>query len=161
MAVECVWSTMATVKETISVNTGAMTPSDLNRQLVFDAYDHNGRMDATTTPAATKFAKFLLTLSTGAATIDLSSLTGTNGALINGTGLKVQLIMIKNLGAALMTFAEGGSNGYAIGSSLVVHPSGVGFIYAPEVLPDIASGAKTIDVTGTGSQTAEITIVMG
>lgn len=125
-------------------------------------YDESGILNASSTVPATKYSAFLLTLTAGAATINLAALTGAGGATIDGTGLRVQAIRIKNLGANNMTFAEGASNGIAlVGLPIVVPPSGVIQHYFADVAPDIASGDRTIDIAGTGTQTAEVTLVLG
>lgn len=156
-AVSVVWAMTITTTESLS---DAGLASGQNA-ILHNAYNEGSTLTAATTPPVTKIAEFLLTLTDGAATIDLRSLTGTNGAIIDGNGLKVQLLRIKNLGANNMTFEEGASNGYALGSSIVVLPGGIAQIYFNDASPDIGSSDKTIDVAGTGAQTAEITIIMG
>lgn len=161
MAISVAWAATCTVTETIGTNTGGLNSASQALSLVYSEYNESGTLSTGSTVPATKHAQFLLTLSAGAATINLASLLSTNGALVDGTGLKLQILRIKNLGASTMTFAEGASNGYAIGSSIVVQPGGVVLIYAADGLPDIASGDRTIDVAGTLVETAEISIVMG
>ncbi len=109
----------------------------------------------------TQVSEFLLSLSAGVATIDLRALTGTNGGSVDGNGLKLQIFRVKNLGAAEMTFAVGASNGLDIGDGIKVPPGAVIGAMYNDGLHDVDASHKTIDVTGTGSQTAEITIVMG
>lgn len=158
-AVEVVWAATATATEILPNNTGSA--SDLKRTVIHDQYNESGTLNSGSSPPVTTVAEFLLTLTAGAATIDLRALTGTNGASVDGNGLKLQILRIKNLGAAAMTFSVGASNGLAIGAGFLV-PAGavVQFMYA-DGLEDIDATHKTIDVAGTGSQTAEITIVMG
>jgi hypothetical protein len=74
----------------------------------------------------------------------------------------VQFIRIKNLGAAAMTFAEGASNGLALAcGSIVVPAGGIVQFFLNDAAPDIAAADRTIDVTGTGTDTAEVTIIAG
>ena len=127
-----------------------------------NGYDESGVLNATSTPPATKCSFFLLTLSAGAATINLASLTGAAGITVDGTGLRVQCIRVKNLGANAMTFSEGASNGIALACGTFVVPAGgITQIFLNDASPDIASGDRTIDVAGTLVQTAEISIIMG
>ncbi|MCP4640736.1 MAG: hypothetical protein GY851_09900, partial [bacterium] len=53
------------------------------------------KVDADTPVPATKTARWTTTLTAGAATIDLTSLTGANGASVTATGLKLQMLGIK------------------------------------------------------------------
>lgn len=161
MSVEVTYAATATVVETLPTNTGSAL--DARRKVTHDAYNETATLNAASTPPATQVAEFLLTLTAGAATIDLRALVGTNGAIVDGNGLKVQIIRIKNLGANPMTFLEGASNGYAIGwgTGHTVQAGGHFMQFFNDASPDIAAADKTIDVTGTAAQTAEVTIIMG
>ena len=85
------------------------------------------------------------------------------------SGLKVQIVRIKNLGANIMTFYEGGTNGHNMfsvdsGSGVggqVVQPGGHIMLFANDSGDDVSGTEKTWDVIGTGSQTAEVTIIAG
>ncbi len=125
------------------------------------SYDESDVRNATTTPAVTKFLAFLATLSSGTLTVDLSTKTDANGVAI-GTGLRVQDIRIKNLGAAALTIAEGGSNGLALSCGTIVVPAGGCVQYfLNDAAPDMASGDRTLDLTGTAAQTSEWTVTFG
>lgn len=161
-AVSVVYKAYATITETLPTNTGSA--SDSKRIVTHDQYDEGATLNSGTTPPVTLQASFLLTLTAGAATIDLRALVGTNGAVVDGNGLKVQICRIKNLGANIMTFKEGGSNGhnfFTATDGTIVHPGGFVMILSNDNTADIAAADKTWDVTGTGSQTAEVTIVVG
>jgi hypothetical protein len=150
---------MRTVEQlTIAVD-GAVNP-----KITFTDFDESGTLNAGSTPPAEKcnFAKIALTA--GAATIDMTDLVGPGGAPIDFTGLKVQLIRIKNLGGAAMTFSEGSSNGYELlgnNWSITVPPGGIMQFFLPDTAPDVGSGAKTIDVSGTGTQEFELSLIAG
>ncbi len=122
------------------------------------------KLSATTTPAAQDSASFVQALTAGAATIDLSALTGTNGRAVNGTGKKILAIFLKPLGANPMTFTAGASNGYLLfgASGSVAVPNG-GFLLKGfgSALSAIDGTHKTIDVAGTGSQTCQVQILFG
>lgn len=162
MAVEVAWAQTITIVETLPNNTGSA--ADASRKVTHTNYNESGTLNAGSTPPATLQASFLLPLSSGAATIDLRALTGTNGASVDGNGLKVQLFRIKNLGANNMVLTPGASNGidlFGASFSITIFPGAVWECFLNDNAPDIAAGDKTIDVAGTGSQTAEVTIVMG
>lgn len=162
MSVSVAWAAQMTVTEVLPGNTGSA--ADAKRTVTHDQYNESGTITGATTPPATQCAHFLLTLSSGAGTIDLRNLSGTNGAVVDLNGLKVQLLRIKNLGANPMTFVPGASNGIDLlggSSSVTVPPGGVFQFFFNDQAPDVAAADKTIDVTGTGAQTAEISIVAG
>lgn len=163
MSVSVTYAATCTVRETLATNTGSA--SDSSRVITHDAYNETATLSATSTPPATTCAHFLLTLSAGAATIDLRALTGTNGASVDLNGLKVQVVRVKNLGANSMVFKSGGTNGhtgvFTATNGQIVQPSGHVMVFANDAGDDVDATHKTWDVTGTGSQTAEVTIVAG
>jgi hypothetical protein len=157
MAISTTYDFNITSRETL-----AGTPGASNPLVNHNNYNESAVLNSSSTPPATKAAYFLLTLTAGAATINLAALTGANDATVDGTGLRVQLIRIKNLGANSMAFSEGASNGIALACGTITVPAGgITQILLNDASPDIASGDRTIDVAGTLVQTAEITIIMG
>lgn len=164
MSLSVAYSFKATITEVLPGNTDPFA-SEAKRTVTLDAYDESGTLTGATTPPVTTQASFLLTLTAGAATIDLRALTGTNGASIDGNGLKVQLVRIKNLGANTMTFKSGATNGHSgiftATDGTVVQPGGRVMVSSNDNGDDISATDKTWDVTGTGAQTAEVTIIMG
>lgn len=162
MSVSVTYAATCTIVETLPVNTGSA--ADATRKVTHDQYNESGTYNSGTTPPVTLQASFLLTLSGGAASIDFRALTGTNGASVDGNGLKVQIFRFKNLGANNMVITPGASNGidlFGASSSITVPPGAHFTFFLADQAPDIAAGDKTIDVAGTGSQTAEVTVVMG
>lgn len=158
MSVVASYNFQITVRETLESGVPDVTSPTINHS----GYNEAGTLKATSTPPATKSSSFLLTLTAGGATINLAALTGAGGSTVDGTGLRVQLLRIKNLGASNMTFSEGAANGIAlVGLPTVVPPGGIIQRFYNDAAPDIAAGDRTIDVAGTGAQTAEVTIVMG
>jgi hypothetical protein len=104
----------------------------------------------------------------GAYTIDLTALPDVNGATTTLTGKKVRALFFENLGAANMTFAKGASNGLDTLSgawTMTLLPGEKRCIDLMGV--DVASIAaisgtiKTIDVTGTGTDTFDFGVVVG
>lgn len=152
----------ATVVETIANNTGSAAAG--SRVVTHSEYNEAATLNGASTPPATQVAEFLLALSGGVATIDLRTLIGTNGAVVDGNGLKVQIVRIKNLGANPMTFKGGSStphNMFTVTTGQVVFPGAHIMIFSNDGGDDIDATHKFWDVSGTGAQTAEVTIVMG
>ena len=161
MAVSVVYALNETIVETLPGNTGSAP--DASRKVTHTNYDVNGTLASGTTPPATLCALFPLVLSSGAATIDLRALVGTNAAVIDGNGLRPQIVRFKNLGANVMTVATGASNGHNFFTSggAKVFPGSAMEIVSNDGGEDIDATHKTWDVTGTGSQTMEVTVVLG
>jgi len=122
-------------------------------------------------------AAFTKTLSDGANTIDLTSLTGTNGATIDGTGLKVQLIKIQNPayqgnGTTPNSPVNITYGSYVIANgSFIFHTGGSVVLNGGEEVtwcgidhanvPNISGSVKTFILTGTASDQINLTIIMG
>lgn len=162
MSVTLAYASGVTVVETVETGTPAAT--DANSQITHNQYNTTASLTSATTPPVTKTAFFLQALSGGAATIDLTALSGTNGATIDGTGLKVQAFKMKNLGANTMSITFGGSNPYELTGSdfkITLTQNQEVLIYGNDATPDIGGAACEMDLAGTSAQTAEISIVMG
>lgn len=127
--------------------------ADVDDKEVEDFWDQN------TVPSITLVWGDLVSLSGGAVTLDLTSLDqGNLSPNVDLTGLKVRLIKIaggKNNSAKLV-FKKGVTNGYPLfgeegadSGMLVMNKDEVDMKLFRDSLPDVASGAKTIDVTST------------
>ena len=119
---------------------------------------------AATTPPGTKCSYELCALSEAAKTVDLTDLTGSNGAAIDGSGLRVQAIKIKHLGDNPLTVEEGDTNGYdGFGASfLVILEKDAEITLIPQDAgADISGTNKTLDFSGTGSETFELSLILG
>lgn len=123
-------------------------------------------LNANSTPVASQVWSDTVALDTGAATIDLSSLSrGSALSALDLTGLKVQGFIIQSKAANTDTVGidVGASNGYNLfGASdgrAVLSPGGAIMLYAPEDLPDVASGAKTIDLSSSDAD-AQVDVVI-
>lgn len=136
---------------------------------LINGLNETGTLTASSTVPATKVAAYELTLSSGAGTINLAALPGiTAEETVNGTGLKVQLLKLKNKSsnANKITVAKGASNGYGLCASgddwdVTLSPGQSNLTLGNDAAPDIASGARTLDVTGTGAQVLQVLVVMG
>lgn len=131
--------------------------------------DESGTYDATTSVPITKVAAYEVTMSGGAATINLAALTGlTAEEVVDGTGLKVQFIKFKSktTNANVLTVTRGASNGWgpdAAGSAFTIpmSPGQSWLMSGADAGQDVASGDRTIDVSGTGSQVLQIFVGLG
>lgn len=163
MSVSVNYAFTATITEILPSNTGSA--SDGNRTVTHSNYNETDTITAATSASpVTVQASFLATLSGGALTINLTALNGTNGAVVDLTGLKVQLVRVKNLGANNLTIKGGASNGHNFFTStdgVVVVPNGVAMFFAPEGFQDVGASDLAWDLTGTSAQTSEWTIVAG
>lgn len=160
MAVTATIANTSIINETLASNVDGST----NPLVTHDSFDDGVTLDSNTTPPATKCVVKIVALSGGAASIDLTTITGTNGLAQDSTGLKVQLFRVKNLGANTMTFTVGASNGYNLagaGFSVALEQNQWFMFYGNDASPDVASADRTIDVAGTTTQTFELTLVTG
>jgi hypothetical protein len=127
----------------------------------------NITLNGDSSPAASEHAEFQKAMVSGAGTIDLTAMPGkTVNETINGTGLKVQMAKFRALAtnANPITIVKGASNGYALlGASMNVTllPGQSQTLNLDGAAPTIGSGAKTLDISGTGTQVLEVELVMG
>jgi len=143
--------------------------SAVDPAILIDQLSTSETSTASSTIPVTKDSAYQLTLSSGTGTIDLTALIGVEGtASVDGTGLKVQYMKFRNLStnANSITVAKGASNGYGLNAagttwSIPISPGQEILFKGNDSSPDVGSGAKTIDVTGTGSQVLEVAVVLG
>lgn len=123
----------------------------------------------TSTPAVTKESYRTLTFASGVVNIDLTALVDAVGVTFDGTGLKVQTVLIKNpAGNSAIVINPGGANPYYLfgtGQSLTIpgHATidcGIGMVL-PEGLADVGPTAKTIQVVGVTGQSFHIGLTLG
>lgn len=163
-------SVAATYSSTISVletYTGYTNPADAT--LLVDQISETGTLTASTTVPATIDTQYTLTMSGGLGSIDFTALPGLNASeTIDGTGLKVQLLKLKvpitNLNA--VTVAKGASNGYGLATAgttwtVTLSPGQSMLFVLSDLAPDVAPGARILDVTGTTTQTLQVGVVLG
>jgi len=151
-----------TVQEVLEANPHSAVAA--NRRVTHNLFNSSKQLSASSTPPVTKVAAFKQALTAGAATVNLASLTGANGASVDGTGLKVQVLKVKNLGEGTLTITPGAANPYNLlgsGMSFALEKDQEITIFGGDLTPDIASGAKEIDLAGTGAEESEWIIVMG
>ncbi len=162
MSVSVTYASNLTVAEILETNADLLNDKTVSHQLNTSATAQGSG----STPPCTTVASGDIALSIGAVTIDLTALSGVNAAVIDGSGLKVQFIKLRNkaTNANVMTFAIGASNGYdGFGDdfSITLAPGAEVLLRTQDGGNNIASDNKTLDVTGTGSQVIEWVVVMG
>jgi len=165
MPVSATYASNVTVVETLDAAQAPAAPVG-SRVITHNGYNVTETLNANSIPPATKQVSKEIPLSTGAATIDLTTITGTNSIVVDGTGLRPQFIKLRNksTNANNMTFTQGASNGLdTLGSDfkIILPPGGEILIRTVDAGSDISSTNKTIDIAGTGSQIAEVIFVMG
>jgi len=161
--VSVAYASNITITETFSVANAA------DNTILVNTYNQTGTLTASSTVPATVQATFPLTMSGGTGSINLAALPGLDSSqTIDGTGLKAQLLLLLNpsTNANSITVAKGASNGYGwntAGTSWTVSlsPGQWAMFGGNDVGPDVASGARLLDVTGTGSQVLDVSIVLG
>ncbi len=124
---------------------------------------------SSTTPAITKSAMTAKAMSGGAATIDLTAMANdSDGGTVDFTGLKVCCLTIAapDSNSNKVTVGNGASNGFCLDSSetawsISLDPGDEVQFMISESTPDVASGKKTIDIAGTGSQVCNIGVSAG
>ena len=139
--------------------TAAERPGQANLVRPFTNFNRKATHNASSTVPATKI--FVDTFN-GNQSIDLTSLDDPEQETIDGTGLKVQFILVAVNTAHDVTISDGAANAYSLngGSDIVVEGSGYVLLYFADGLADIAAGAKAIDFT-TSSTDYDVMIVMG
>ena len=114
---------------------------------------------------AAKMAQGTLTMDGGAATLDLQAIVGTNGAVVDMSGLKVKYAWLRNTStnASNITVTFGASNPYYLFGAafvLVLTPGQEHTLsWGAEGLADVANDASDIDISGTLAQTLDYLVV--
>lgn len=163
MTISVAYISQVTVVETIG---GAyVSPGD---NTVTSLMTTTASLASGTTPPATKYSLGALTMSSGAGTIDLTSLPNSDGvaATVTLTGLRLASVKLRNksTNANAITIAKGASNGCtALGSafSITLQVGEEMTVLAQNLATAVGSGARTFDVSGTGSQVLEYEFVAG
>lgn len=163
MAVTAAALIQLNVTETVGTDAAAYASSSRN-SVQFTGGRKEETLTSSSTPAVTTHAVGALTLSSGAGTLDLRTLTGLNGAAVDLNGLKPRYILLHNTGANAMTVAIGASNGYTgLGAAAqLTIPAGCRALLEFGTGGTAVSGSvKTLDISGTGAQVLKYQIVAG
>lgn len=132
--------------------------------VTFDGGNLDTTLSSATTPDVTGHGVGVLTLTAGAGTLDLTSLTGPNSVAVSLSGKKPRAVLLENTGANPMTVAKGASNGYTgFGSaySETIPAGGKVLKYLGANGTAVSGSVKTLDVSGTGAQVLKYQIVGG
>ncbi len=164
MSLSVTYDSTVTVEETLTGN--APFALSAKKKVTHDQLDSSAALNAGSTPPVTTFASFQKALVDGSATIDLTSLTGTNGATVTFSGLKVQVAKFRNpiTNANPITIAKGASSGYTLGGaafSVVLQPGDEWTYKGVDTSPDVSGSVKTFDLTGTATQALDVYLVAG
>jgi hypothetical protein len=162
-------SIQATIVQQITVveTEGGEFVDPLNNTTTTNGLNETTVLNASSTPPATKQSSGRVTLSGGVATLDLTSLPDKNGTpgAVTFLGLKVNSFIFHNPSAANITIVPGASNGYTLlgtAFSVTIRPGEtLGPWKGADLAPDVASGAKTLDFSGTLAQQLEYHLVAG
>lgn len=154
MSVEVVYGCVLTTEEVLAVGVPAALPA--NRILLHDQFNTPSAPIAD----ATDVAYFNLAMTAGSGAIDLTACPHVNGIEIDGTGKKVKAIRFKaaanNSGA--ITIEPAVSNGFE-GLSCVLNPGAEVTLKGNDDV--VGSEAKDLDLSGTGTDSVQVTIVFG
>ncbi len=125
-------------------------------------------LTSATVPPATKYAEFQQALSSGTATIDLTSLPDDDGVAggVTFLNLKISRAIFRNpsTNANSITITAGASNGHNLGGAswkVVLLPGEEWEYKGFATGVTVVSGAKTWDLTGTGAQALDVILVAG
>ena len=139
-----------------------------NNSVVHSGFSIAGTLNAGSTVPATTVVAFEQALTAGAAEIDLTALPGTNGAVVDLTGLKVQLFQIRgktgNANPITIQPDTGGTDDYELmGASFlaIVQADQQLMFSGNDSTPDVGPTDKIFSLAGTGAQSVEVVIVAG
>lgn len=154
-----------TIKEQLSA-TNMPGVAATRREVLHNQYDTTKSYTATSSPAVTKVAQFSQALSGGSATIDLTSLTDSEGNALDLTGLKCQAARFRNpsTNTGAITITEGAVNGFALGGasfSWILQPGQAITIDGANVTDAVGASDLAIDLAGTGSEALEVSLAFG
>ena len=164
MTVSAAYDLKLKVTETPALGLDFATDKDLLHH-----FDSAATLSASSTVPATKVGALAVSLSGGAATLDLTSIThGSELNAVTFSGLKVQLLKVRarSTNTDTVTIVDGASNGYNIfgdASGQITLSAGMeALFFYNEALADVSGSAKTIDFSSSDADAiVDIIIVAG
>ena len=142
-------------------------PGAVGGTVINDDFNQSVSLTPTGSVPVTKGSYQTYTIAGGLVDIDLTALLGTQSN-VDGTGLKLQALFIKNLGNNNINVAPGAANAYSpfgAGNDIDLPANATNkshiLLYTPELLADVAAGAKMIRITGTNGDTVQVGILLG
>ena len=157
MSVSLTYISNLTAAETLT--TGVPAASATKAVVTHDAWNTTATTVtlAAETPAiaTTKIAAFEQALAAGAATIDLEALSGTNGATVVGTGLRIQAMKVRGKSTnddpvSITIGAANGYDGFGAAFKVTLEPGAEMMILAKDAGADISATNSDLDCAGTG-----------
>jgi hypothetical protein len=158
MAVSALFRFSSTLSEELA------SPFQGSNSLNYTVPELSVALDGVSTPVVDTVYSGLFTLTTGALTIDLTSLARTGRAALSLTGKAIYAVRIQNLGANSMAFIQGATNGYAMFALTPGHQVGAGgsfMQYQAAGFGTVGAADLNLDITGTGSQTFRMALAAG
>ena len=158
------YSNLITINSIIS---GFTDPTQSNIQDNISEGSGQWNFNGTTGPVVTAKYSGLITLSTGAFTLDLTNLTDFflgSGITMSGLKLRFWQLFGSTTNANAITAQVGASNGYTgLNGKIVVGPGDYGSIGPIQAVNGVSIDGthKTIDFSGTGAQTCQIVALFG
>lgn len=155
-----------TVVDTIATNATGFVNSSRNTVTVDGLNIDGTALTASSTPNVTGHAFGTVTMTAGAATLDLTAASGVEGATVSLSGLEPRAFIFENpsTNANNVTIAKGVTNGYTgLGASFSVtlKPGHKAMFYCDDDGTAVSGTDKTFDISGTGSQTLKYQVIAG
>ncbi|HEY1066819.1 MAG TPA: hypothetical protein VGE52_11940 [Pirellulales bacterium] len=150
--------------ETLGVNVPAATTA--KRQVTHDQLNLSAALSNGSTPPVSEIVVISTNLAAGAKSIDLTAAPGTNGRVIDLTGLRLRAMKITNNGGAEMVVDHNASNAYNWNdaSPETIAPGGViGRYFGANNTwsPAVSSTRKILAIAGTGTDALTIELLFG
>ncbi len=139
-------------------------PAAASPSITHNQFKNTIALTATSTPAASDCSYTEPALVANVKTIDLTAIPGTYGRTVDGTGKKVRALEFVNPGSNPVVITQGASDPYLLfgtAGSLTVPAKGHIQMYYGDGAPTINSGAKTILLTGSGTDQFKLGLVFG
>lgn len=167
-AVTAHWNMRCDVEETIALSEDL---AEADPTYVHTIADTRGTLNATSTPAVTKTFSDTLNLTAGAATLDLTSLSGPAGTTVDFTDLKVHLVKLScpSTNTAGITVDRGAANAYNLfgadnstAEQVEVLPGATcEFFHGNNETEDVDATHKSVQFAGTGTEAIDVILVAG
>lgn len=153
-----------------TVQSGTPAAPDSKSKITHDAWKIDKSLNASSTPPITMTSAQEITIASGVGSIDLTALPGTGGATLDGTGLKVQGVLLTAPGgedgnAGPITIAPGASNPYSLGGATWagedLEPGDSRHYLFNDTLADVDGTHKSLDLTGTDGDVLRVQLLLG
>lgn len=166
MSVEVNYQLKLSTDETVDLDLDHTANPQLTHEIAADS----GTLNASSTPTATKEWTNRVTLSGGAASIDLAALDKGNLPDEDFSGLEVRIVKLSapSGNGAAITVTVGSSNGYnllgptsATADRMIVSPGCVVEHYLHNTAEAVDATHKTIDFAGAGTDVLDVQLAAG